>query len=205
MRKLVYILFVLMALFFGYFLLISPQGEQAAEPISAGGVILCFGDSLTYGTGASPGMDYPSRLGQMLGREVINAGVPGDTTASALNRLERDVLSVSPGLVLITLGGNDLKNGVPAEEALTNLIEIVETLQKNGARVIVGGLRFPMRDRGYGKAYDELAERTGVVLIPNVLDGIMGNRNLMSDPIHPNDEGYEVIAGSFYETVLDFL
>lgn len=205
MRKLVYLLFGLIALSSVYFLFVSPRGEQSAEPISATGVIVCFGDSLTYGTGASPGMDYPSRLGRKLGREVINAGVPGDTTASALNRLERDVLSASPGLVLITLGGNDLKNGVPAEEALANLIEIVETLQKNGARVIVGGLRFPMRDRGYGKAYAELAERTGVVLIPHVLDGIMGNRNLMSDPIHPNDEGYEVMAGSFYETVMDFL
>jgi lysophospholipase L1-like esterase len=205
MRKLVYLLFGLIALSSGYFLFVSPRGEQEGEPISAGDVIICFGDSLTYGTGASPGMDYPSRLGRKLGREVINAGVPGDTTASALNRLERDVLSASPGLVLITLGGNDLKNGVPAEEALANLIEIVETLQKNGARVIVGGLRFPMRDRGYGKAYAELAERTGVVLIPHVLDGIMGNRNLMSDPIHPNDEGYEVMAGSFYETVMDFL
>jgi lysophospholipase L1-like esterase len=203
MRKLVYILFALIALFFGYFLFVSPRGEQAAEPISAGGVIVCFGDSLTYGTGASPGMDYPSRLAGRLNREVVNAGVPGDTTASALKRLQRDVLSETPALVLITLGGNDLKNGVPADEALANLIEIVEVLQKSGARVIVGGLRFPMRDRGYGKAYAELAERTGVVLIPNVLDGILGNRNLMSDPIHPNDDGYELMAGRFYEAVLD--
>jgi lysophospholipase L1-like esterase len=85
------------------------------------------------------------------------------------------------------------------------LIEIVETLQESGARVIVGGLRFPLRDRGYGKAYAELAERTGAVLIPHILDGIMGNRNLMSDPIHPNDDGYEVMAGSFYKAVLDIL
>jgi lysophospholipase L1-like esterase len=205
MRKLVYLLFVLIALFFGYFLFISPRGERSAEPISANGIIVCFGDSLTYGTGAGPGMDYPSRLGEKLGREIINAGVPGDTTASALNRLEEDVLSASPGLVLITLGGNDLKNGVPAAEALANLIEIVETLQESGARVIVGGLRFPLRDRGYGKAYAELAERTGAVLIPHILDGIMGNRNLMSDPIHPNDDGYEVMAGSFYKAVLDIL
>jgi lysophospholipase L1-like esterase len=203
MRKLVYLIFVLIALFFGYFLFLLPRGEQSAEPMSAGGAIVCFGDSLTYGTGASPGMDYPSRLAEMLNREVVNAGVPGDTTASALKRLQRDVLSETPALVLVTLGGNDLKNGVPAAEALANLSEIVEVLQRSGARVVVGGLRFPMRDRGYGKAYAELAERTGAVLIPHILDGIMGKRALMSDPIHPNDDGYELMAGRFYEAVLD--
>ena len=203
MRKLVYILFTLIALSFGYFLFISPPGENDAGPLLTSDVIVCFGDSLTYGSGASPGMDYPSRLGEMLGREVINAGVPGDTTASALNRIERDVLSESPGLVLITLGGNDLKNGVSANDALRNLITIVETLQENNARVIVGGLKFPLRDRGYGKAYAELASQTGIILIPHILEGIMGNRSLMSDPIHPNDDGYALMAERFYKAVLD--
>ena len=55
--------------------------------------IICFGDSLTYGTGASRGMDYPSQLSKMISRPVINAGVSGDTTARALQRLERDVLA----------------------------------------------------------------------------------------------------------------
>lgn len=205
MRKLIYLLFVLIAVFFGYFLFISPPGSQKADSMSATDAIVCFGDSLTYGTGASPGMDYPSRLAEMLGREVINAGIPGDTTASALKRLERDVLSESPGLVLITLGGNDLKNGVSSDDALANLIEIVETLQANNARVIVGGLKFPLRDRGYGKAYAELAERTGAALIPHILEGIMGNRALMSDPIHPNDSGYELMAERFYEAIRDNL
>ena len=192
-------------LVFGYFLFISPPGSKDAVSMSASDVIVCFGDSLTYGTGASPGMDYPSRLAEKLGQEVINAGIPGDTTASALIRLKKDVLSESPGLVLITLGGNDLKNGVSADVALGNLIEIVETLQENNARVIVGGLKFPLRDRGYGQAYAELAEQTGAVLIPHILEGIMGNRALMSDPIHPNDKGYALMAERFYEAVRDTL
>ena len=203
MRKLVYILFVLIVLFFAYFLFISPPGGNDTGPTSTSGVIVCFGDSLTYGTGASPGLDYPSRLAEMLGQEVINAGVPGDTTATALDRLEEDVLSESPDLVLITLGGNDLKNGVPADDALRNLITIVETLQEHYARVIVGGLKFPLRDRGYGKAYAELESQTGIDLIPHILEGIMGNRSLMSDPIHPNDDGYALMAEKFYEAVLD--
>jgi len=127
--------------------------------------------------------------------------VPGDTTARALNRLDRDVISKNPGLVLITLGGNDLKNGVSRDTAFSNLKQIVESIQDNGARVIIGGLKFPFRDRGYGKGYQELADETGALLIPDIFEGIMGNRKLMSDPIHPNDAGYKIIAQRFVEAM----
>ena len=147
-------------------------------------------------------MDYPSQLSRMIAGPVINAGVSGDTTTRALQRLERDVLSKSPDIVLITLGGNDLKNGVARDAAFENLKAIVESIQITGARVIVGGLSFPIRDRGFGRAYQELADETGAVLIPNIIEGIMGNRKLMSDPIHPNDAGYKIIAERFYEAIL---
>ena len=164
--------------------------------------IICFGDSLTYGTGAGKEMDYPSQLATMIGKPVINAGVSGDTTVRALQRLERDVLAKSPDLVLITLGGNDLKNGVGRGVAFDNLKTIIDSIQETGARVIIGGLSFPIRDRGFGRAYQELADETGAVLIPNIFEGIMGNRKFMSDPIHPNDAGYKKIAKQFYEAII---
>ena len=169
---------------------------------SVGEKIICFGDSLTYGTGASMGKDYPSQLSKMISRPVINAGRPGDTTASALQRLEKDVLSYSPDIVLITLGGNDLKNGVATDTAFNNLNMIVNLIHNQGTRVIVGGLHIPFRDRGFGRAYRELADETGADLIPNIFEGIMGNRKLMSDPIHPNDAGYKIVAERFYEVIL---
>lgn len=168
---------------------------------SAGKRIVCFGDSLTFGTGASSGKDYPSQLSQLVSRPVINAGVPGDTTARALQRLERDVLPYSPDIVLITLGGNDLKNGIAKDVAFENLRTIVESIQAQGAQVIIGGLHIPFRDRGFGRGYKRLAEETGATLIPNILEGIMGNRKLMSDPIHPNDAGYKIMADRFYKAI----
>jgi len=201
MRKAVYFFFIAAVLFFGWFLLFGQPGPERAGRQGSAGPVVCFGDSLTYGTGAAEGRDYPSQLSAMLGVTVINAGVPGDTTASALARLESDVLVHAPATVLVTLGGNDLKNGVPADEALANLTRIVEKLQQAGCRVVVGGLRFPLRDRGYGRAYGELAERTGALLIPHVLEGIMGRPALMSDPIHPNGEGYTVMARRFYDAL----
>ena len=168
---------------------------------SVGEKVICFGDSLTHGTGASRDKDYPSQLSKMISRPVINAGLPGDTTARALQRLERDVLSYSPDLVLITLGGNDLKNGIAKDIAFENLKIIVESIQERGAQVIIGGLHIPFRDRGFGRGYQKLADETGATLIPNILEGIMGNRKLMSDPIHPNDAGYKMMAERFYKVL----
>ena len=200
MKKILYLTLCAVILFLGYRIFFtSLPGEKGAITAQK---IICFGDSLTSGTGAGQDMDYPSQLSKMIGKPVINAGVSGDTSARALQRLERDVLSKFPDLVLITLGGNDLKNGVAREVAFDNLKTIVESIQETGAGVIIGGLRFPIRDRGFGRAYRELADETGAALIPNIFEGIMGNRKLMSDPIHPNDAGYKKIAERFYEVII---
>ena len=200
MKKILYIALCAVFMFLGYRIFFSSlpgkKGEIRAQKI------ICFGDSLTYGTGAAKDMDYPSQLSKMMGRPVINAGVSGDTTASARQRLERDVLFKAPDAVLITLGGNDLKNGVARDRAFENLRIIVNSIQNTGAGVIIGGIKFPIRDRGFGSAYRKLAEDTGAILIPNIFEGIMGNRKLMSDPIHPNDAGYKLIAERFYEALL---
>lgn len=179
----------------------EPQAKVSQKDKPGAKIIICYGDSLTYGTGARSGMDYPSQLARMIGRPVINKGNPGDTTASALRRLNRDVLSKKPDMVLITLGGNDLKNGVSKNTAFNNLKYIVETIQNQGARVIIGGLKVPGMDRGFGKGYQELAKQTGAILIPDIFNGILGNSNLMSDPIHPNESGYRLIAQRFYKAM----
>jgi lysophospholipase L1-like esterase len=200
MKKVIYVILALGIVFLGY-VIFFPAPSDGPEK-SNYQTIICFGDSLTYGTGAGKGMDYPAQLSKLIGRPVLNAGVPGDTTARALKRLERDVLSKKPDLVLITLGGNDLKNGVPRDVAFRNLTKIAVSIQNSGAKVIIGGIKFPFRDRGFGKGYQELADETGALLVPDIFEGIMGNRKLMSDPIHPNDAGYTIIAQRFYDAML---
>jgi len=180
----------------------APQIPATPRDKAGSEIIICFGDSLTFGSGAGTGQDYPSQLAKMIGKPVVNKGIPGDTTASALRRLNRDVLSAKPDSVLITLGGNDLKNGVAKNIAFGNLKYIVETIQQRGAKVIIGGLKFPGRDRGFGKGFDELALQTGATLIPDIFAGIVDNPDLMSDPIHPNNAGYRIIARQFYEELV---
>ena len=199
MKKVIYILLASCILFLGYRWFYSSPAIENIYP--SGENIICFGDSLTSGYGSSSGMDYPSQLSRLLGVPVINAGVAGDTTARALQRLTGDVLSQSPRIVMITLGGNDLKNRIPPKTAFGNLKKIISTIQDKGALVIIGGINIPVYGKGFGEGYREVALETGAILIPDVLNDIMGNRKLMSDPIHPNDTGYGLMAKRFYEAI----
>jgi acyl-CoA thioesterase-1 len=181
-----------------------PSAHAIRNAAPTGKTIVCFGDSLTYGTGAGKGQDYPSQLSALMGRPVVNLGVPGNTTGQALARIDT-VIEKEPRVVLVTLGGNDLKNRVSKEIAFKNLELIINKIQDQGALVVIGGIDIPFYGRGFGAAYEELAVKTGSVLIPNVYTDIMGRSKLMSDPIHPNGAGYTILARHFYEAVKPYL
>ncbi|MGD9823022.1 arylesterase [Desulfobacter sp.] len=205
MKRSLMVLAILVAGVFGYRFW---AGEKAYEikniPITVSRIV-CFGDSLTLGYGATQGKEYPARLEEMTGIEVINSGVPGNTTADGLARLEDDVLAFEPDAVLITLGGNDLKNRVGVDTARANLVNVIQRIQAAGAMVVLGGIDIPLYGKGYAKMYESVARQTGSVLIPNILEGIFGSPDLMSDSIHPNDRGYETMAGYFYKALAPFL
>lgn len=203
MKKILIVLLAVLASAVGYKVFFSNPPVRNASPV--GENIICFGDSLTFGTGASDNMDYPSQLSRLISKPIINAGVPGDTTETALARLEEDVLSQSPRMVLLTLGGNDLKNRVAKESAYQNLKQIIVSIQDQGALVIVGGVSIPFWGRGFGEMYEKVCAETGSALIFNIFDGIMGDKNLMSDPIHPNDSGYALMAQKFYRAMKPYL
>ncbi len=202
-KKTIYIALTMIVLFFGHRFFFSSTPVTNSHP--AGENIICFGDSLTYGTGSKKGMDFPSQLSRMISREIINAGIPGDTTQTALKRLDGDVLSNDPKIVFITLGGNDILRMMPKETAYQNLKSIIDQIQAEGALVIIGGIDIPLRGRHFGGMYETLAEETGTVLVPNIFKGIMGRRNLMSDYIHPNDAGYTKMAELFFNAAEPYL
>jgi lysophospholipase L1-like esterase len=195
--------FKTLVLLLGCFLFASCGSGESV--ILSGENIICFGDSLTYGTGASRNKSYPAQLSKMTGIPIINAGIPGNSTSDGLERIETDVLERSPRIVIITLGGNDLKNGVRKDVAYKNLKTIIEAIQAEGALVVLGGVKFLVLDKGYGEMYKKLAKETGIILIPNILGGLINKDKYMSDPIHPNAAGYEIMAKKFHEVIEPYL
>ena len=203
MKKIIIPILAVLVLMVGYKFFLSGPAVRNSTP--TGENIICFGDSLTFGTGAAENMDYPFQLSRMISKPIINAGVPGDTTANAMARLEEDVLSKSPRMVLITLGGNDLKNRISKETAYQNLKNIIVSIQDRGALVIVGGINIPFWGRGFGEMYQKVCKETQALLIPNIFDGIINDKSLMSDPIHPNDKGYALMAQKFYQAMKPYM
>lgn len=167
--------------------------------------IVALGDSLTEGVGAPAGQGYVDVLARLAGQPILNRGVGGDTTGDALQRLERDVLDADPRIVIVLLGGNDLLQQQPAAEILGNLEKIITAIQARGAMVVLVGVQSPLFGGGLGRQLKSLARRTGCVYVPNVLKGILGNRRLMSDQIHPNAAGYQLIAERVFAALKPYL
>lgn len=161
---------------------------------SQGTTIIAFGDSLTAGYGAGAGEDYPARLSTLAGTTVVNAGVSGDTTESALARLEADVLAHNPRIVIVGLGGNDFLRHVDIKTTEANLSSIVKRIQGAGAMVVLLGFRFPSFGASYENMYARVAEEEECFLIPDLMDGILSDSSLRSDAIHPNARGYQLMA-----------
>ncbi|API86705.1 arylesterase [Francisella uliginis] len=169
-----------------------------------GKTIVAFGDSLTAGYRVDKKDNYPSQLSKMINQPIINMGISGETTQQALERIN-SVLDKDPKIVLITLGGNDLKKRVPAGEAFDNLKQIVDILQANGALVVIGGLDIPYYSNDYADDYIIFAKDNGCLLVPNVLDGLFGNKKLMVDTVHPNAKGYTIVAKEFYKVIKNYV
>ncbi|MEA3366218.1 MAG: GDSL-type esterase/lipase family protein, partial [Candidatus Hydrogenedentes bacterium] len=103
----------------------GPSYKDTANLDTPNNGVVCLGDSLTRGYGATAGNSYPEQLSRILGEPVINGGIDGNTSSDALDRLERDVLSRSPRLVIILLGGNDFLQQIPRERTIENIDQIV--------------------------------------------------------------------------------
>jgi acyl-CoA thioesterase-1 len=157
-------------------------------------VILAFGDSLTHGTGASDETAYPAVLATLSGHTVINAGVPGDTTATGLARLPAVLDEYKPRLVLLCLGGNDMLRKQPEATTETNLRLLVQTIRASGAEVVLIGVPEPKLFGGAPDFYARVAKDMKLPLEQDAFNDVLKDARLKSDPIHANAAGYRVIA-----------
>lgn len=160
-------------------------------------VILAFGDSLTYGTGASAEHDYPSVLAQLTGHEVVNAGVPGEISQEGRQRLPALLDEIQPGLLILMHGGNDILRKIAADQTRDNLkAMIAEARQRNIPVAMLGVPKFGLVFLHSAEFYAELAESEKIASDLETLPGILAARELKSDEVHPNDQGYRRLAES---------
>ncbi|MDR1506604.1 MAG: GDSL-type esterase/lipase family protein [Treponema sp.] len=190
--------------------------------------VVCLGDSLTAGYGATTaGIEdktraYPAYLQNKINIPVVNAGISGDTTSQALSRINTDVLMENPRIVIIELGANDVFEMIPLATTGSNLQNIINLINDGNRKIYIakfytesvvrtmagklGITNYTVQTMlivQYDNMFDRLASLNNVELIDDIWNGIWGIH--MSDDVHPNARGYELMADNYYRIMKPYL
>lgn len=193
------------------FFLQLPQAGWAKSDLAKVKSLVIIGDSLTEGYGVSREKAFPALLETKLNEsgqkwKVVNAGISGSTSASGMSRLKWQLKS-KPDFILIALGANDGLRGTTPESTKKNLSDMIAASQKEKITVILAGMQMPPN---YGKSFTQkfaqifpdLAAQYKVHLIPFLLEKVAGDPTMnLSDGIHPNEKGHQIIADTFYKSL----
>jgi len=175
------------------------QKVPGVAPVGPNDVIVAFGDSLTYGTGATESESYPAALAELIGRKVVRAGVPGEVTEGGLQRLPAVIEEHRPALMIVCLGGNDMLRKLDEAQTKANLREIIRMIRAGGISVVLVGVPKPALITGTAEFYAEIAKEFNVPYEGKIVSEVLHQRDLKSDSIHPNARGYRKMAEAIAE------
>jgi acyl-CoA thioesterase I len=170
---------------------------KSAPPLptlAAGDLVLAFGDSLTYGTGAREEESYPAVLEALIGRRVAREGFPGEVTEQGVERLPALLDEHRPRLLLLCMGGNDMLHKLDPAVTEANLREMVRLTRNRGIAVVLIGVPEPRLFGGVAGFYQSIAGDYGIPLEEEVLKDVLYDNAYKSDAIHPNARGYRRVA-----------
>ncbi len=172
--------------------------------------VVALGDSITAGLGVFQVEAYPALLqakleGEGYQWEVVNAGESGDTSATALRRLDW-VLDSNVKILIIAVGGNDALRGIAPKAMHDNIAAIIDKASAKGVDVLLAGMQAPPNlGQDYATAFRGAftslqRDYPGIKVMPFLLEGVAGEANLnQADGIHPTAAGHQIIATHLYE------
>ena len=174
--------------------LISCSDTAKLQPLDPNATILAFGDSLTYGTGSSRNNAYPAVLQQLTGRNIINAGIPGEISSKGLSRLPDLIHQYQPDLIIICHGANDILRKLDLNQTKHNIQQMIDITRLNNSQVILVGVPEFGLFLDTSPIYETLAAENNIPVETDALSDILSDNSLKSDHIHPNDKGYQILA-----------
>jgi acyl-CoA hydrolase len=190
-------------------LLSSACGKQPQYAnLPAKSTVVILGDSLTHGTGANKGEDYASILATNTGWNIINAGVPGNTSLNGLERMPAILQEHEIDLLIIELGGNDFLQRLPEQETVNNLKAILaQAKAKRIQTILLAVPEFSPMGAAFGNLsdhalYAKLAQGSDIPLIENVFTDVLATNALKADSIHPNAEGYVMVEANLRQSLI---
>lgn len=131
--------------------------------------------------------------------KYLNAGIGGTTSHLGVGRVEEDVLSYEPDFVIVEFSVNDESNTF-FEETYEGLIRKVYSSKKKPAVLIVNNVYYhnggnaELFHNRIGRHYDIPCVSMQSSIFPQVVKGIIDNRDITPDDLHPNDNGHALVA-----------
>lgn len=181
-------------------LAVACGGDKKEAALPSGSKVLALGDSLTAPHGVKPGEDWPTLLGQKTGWVVINAGISGNTSAQALERLPALLDEHQPQLVLVSLGGNDMLRKLSQAQTVANLGRMLDLARASGAKTVLLATPKPsiagavFNSLSPADFYAEVAKDKKVPLIADALPEVLSDTALKGDQLHPNAAGHALLG-----------
>jgi acyl-CoA thioesterase-1 len=178
--------------------------------------ILLMGDSISAAYGMSLEQGWVALLEEQLADShpeysVVNASISGETTAGALRRLPALLAAHKPSVVVIELGGNDGLRGFPIRNFRANLQAMAEMSRAADAEVLLLPMEIPPNygsryTASFRESYPLVAEATGSVLGPFMLEGVATDPALMqADGIHPTVEAQPIMLATIFPALAELL
>jgi acyl-CoA thioesterase-1 len=177
-------------------------------------VVMFVGTSLTAALGLDPSLGYPARVQARIDSaglpfEVVNAGVSGEVSAQAKERVERWLVKQPFDVMVLETGANDMLQGLSLAALRRNVEAIVDTVRRarpNARIVLAGMMAAPNLGERYGREfhaiYTGVAQKDSLPLIPFLLDGVAGHPELnLGDGIHPNEQGQRIVANNVWKVL----
>ncbi|MDD5021199.1 MAG: GDSL-type esterase/lipase family protein [Endomicrobiaceae bacterium] len=184
------------------FVTVGCYGNHEVQP-KLNRTIVCFGDSLTQGTGATNGETYPYFLQKLTNLTVVNAGIHGDTSRHGLERAD-EIFQFKPFMVLVEFGANDFFKKIPIQTTKQNIETIINKIQKTGATAVIlctEDNQLPELRR----ILVEISKDKNAPVISGILNEIWNDRALFADELHPNSAGYKFVAEKVYKAIQPLL
>ncbi len=194
---------VLQAVFLMGLLLAACSSQPQLPKLPPDAVILAFGDSLTYGSGAGRDESYPRVLSRLTGLEVINAGVPGEVTGQGVKRLPGLLDEHLPQMMILCHGGNDMLHKQELNLTVENLRSMIRMARERGISVLMLAVPKPGVFMNPPLFYEEIAIEMKVPIALEIVPDILSERSLKSDTIHPNRDGYRIMAEKIFQLMKD--
>src|SRR4051794_12312714 len=184
-----------------------------AQTTSTPKTVVFLGDSLSAGFGVKPAEAFPALVGEKIREaglpyQVENAGLSGDTTAGGLRRIDW-LLQRKIDVLVIELGGNDGLRGLPVNAVKANLQAIIDKAKAKTpeVKIVIAGMQIPPNlgadyATQFQRVYGEVAQANNATLIPFLLEGVGGLRELnQPDMIHPTAAGHRKVAEVVWRTL----